>query len=248
MPINLNGNTLTPNDIREYEYNAIVQDGLVLNLDGRIFNTISGTTWYDLTGNGNNGTLTNGPTFNSANGGSLVFDGSNDYVLLPNGLKQTSSQTISLCINPSSLSNTTYPGIFGGYGLGVQSAKGGISMMYFPGNSTLYLDFYTSSARIAVPITGISLNTWVNIVAVYDRTTGTGYGYKNGSLINSNSFSSPGDIDWTGSTFLTIGRGLQATTYYYFQGKISHGGIYNRALTASEVLQNYNLIKYRYGL
>ena len=61
---------------------GIVQDGLVLNLDAS--NTLSypgsGTTWFDLTSNNNDGTLVNGPTFDSANGGSIVFDGINDYV------------------------------------------------------------------------------------------------------------------------------------------------------------------------
>ena len=60
----------------------IVTDGLVLLLDAG--NTKSypgtGTTWTDISRNGNNGTLTNGPTFDSANGGSLVFDGVDDYV------------------------------------------------------------------------------------------------------------------------------------------------------------------------
>jgi hypothetical protein len=59
-----------------------VTNGLVLCLDAADKNSYSGTgtTWTDLTGNGNNGTLTNGPTFNSANGGSISFDGTNDYI------------------------------------------------------------------------------------------------------------------------------------------------------------------------
>ena len=60
----------------------IIKDGLVLTLDASSQRSYpgSGTTWYDLSGNGNNGTLTNGPTFDSGNGGSIVFDGTNDYV------------------------------------------------------------------------------------------------------------------------------------------------------------------------
>ena len=59
----------------------IVTSGLVLALDAADRNSYpgSGTTWTDLSGNANNGTLTNGPTFNSANGGSIVFDGTNDF-------------------------------------------------------------------------------------------------------------------------------------------------------------------------
>jgi len=62
----------------------IITDGLVLCLDAGNPKSYpgSGTTWTDLSGNGNNGTLTNGPTYNSGNLGSLVFDGVNDYVNL----------------------------------------------------------------------------------------------------------------------------------------------------------------------
>ena len=60
----------------------IIQDGLVFEVDASDRNSYptTGTTWFDLSGNRNNGTLTNGPTFNSANGGSIVFDGTNDFV------------------------------------------------------------------------------------------------------------------------------------------------------------------------
>ena len=60
----------------------IVTNGLVLALDAANTKSYpgSGTVWSDLTPNGNNGALTNGPTFNSANGGSIVFDGTNDYL------------------------------------------------------------------------------------------------------------------------------------------------------------------------
>ncbi len=65
-------------------YGNIVKDGLVLLLDAAKKDSYpgSGTLWRDVSGNGNNGTLTNGPIFNSNNGGSVVFDGSNDYVPL----------------------------------------------------------------------------------------------------------------------------------------------------------------------
>lgn len=60
----------------------IVTDGLVLYLDAANTKSYpgSGTTWNDLSGNGNNGTLINGYIFNSIGNGNLVFDGSNDYV------------------------------------------------------------------------------------------------------------------------------------------------------------------------
>ena len=69
-------------------YENIVTDGLVLNLDASMLASYpkTGTTWNDISGNEKNGTLTNDPTFNSENGGSIAFDGSNDYIeISPNG-------------------------------------------------------------------------------------------------------------------------------------------------------------------
>ena len=61
---------------------TVVTNGLVLALDAADRNSYpgSGTAWTDISGRGNTGTLTNGPTYSSANGGSIVFDGTNDYV------------------------------------------------------------------------------------------------------------------------------------------------------------------------
>ena len=89
----------------------IVTDGLVLVLDAaNPTSYISGsTTWRDLSGNNNSGSLVNGPTFNSVNGGSIVFDGSNDYVEI-SPVNASSQFTLNLwikCIQTGSVGNTT---------------------------------------------------------------------------------------------------------------------------------------------
>jgi len=68
--------------VNKGDYLGIVTDGLILNLDAGWYPSYSGsgTTWKDLSNNGNDGTLINGPTFNSLNGGYIVFDGASDYV------------------------------------------------------------------------------------------------------------------------------------------------------------------------
>ena len=84
---------------------SIVRNGLVLYLDAANPKSYpgSGTTWKDLSGNGNNGTLVNGPTFNSANGGSIVFDGTNDYVITTNLLNPTTNpnESVFVWFNPT---------------------------------------------------------------------------------------------------------------------------------------------------
>ena len=76
----------------------IVTDGLVFCVDAANKRSYPGvgTTWTDLTANKNNGTLTNGPTFDSANGGSIVFDGTNDYVDLGSSLSISTSSPFSV--------------------------------------------------------------------------------------------------------------------------------------------------------
>jgi hypothetical protein len=77
----------------------INESGLVLCLDAGNTKSYpgSGTTWTDLSGNGNTGTLVNGPTYSSANGGSIVFDGSNDYIQTNFNYSLTSSNTEFTC-------------------------------------------------------------------------------------------------------------------------------------------------------
>ena len=101
-----------------FSYPNIVNDSLVLTLDAGNQNSYagSGTNWYDLSGNGNNGTLTNGPTFNSSNIGSIVFDGVDDYVNIPDNssLNPTKNLTLSCWVNITSFNNV-YIGIVDKY-------------------------------------------------------------------------------------------------------------------------------------
>ena len=83
------------------DYNpSIVTDGLVLCVDAANTKSYpgSGTTWTDISSKGNNGTLTNGPTFSSGNGGAIVFDGTNDYVDFGSQVANLSTSTISFWI------------------------------------------------------------------------------------------------------------------------------------------------------
>ena len=76
------------------DYESIVTNGLVMSLDAgfRPSYPTTSTTWYNVSSNTNNGTLVNGPTFNSTNGGSISYDGSNDYVVLPNNTNLDSQE------------------------------------------------------------------------------------------------------------------------------------------------------------
>jgi hypothetical protein len=97
----------------QYANGKIATNGLILALDSGDRNSYSGsgTSWTDLSGNGNTGTLTNGPTYSSTNGGSIVFDGSNDYIDLGNKTLGVELQDKSACVW---IYQTTSPSVFAG--------------------------------------------------------------------------------------------------------------------------------------
>lgn len=233
MSINIAGSTITSNDVREYEYDAIIQNGLVLHLDGRIFNTVSGTTWYDLSGNGNNGTLTNGTSFNSTGQGSLNFDGSNDIVTLgyrPSLLPSTITQ--EAWVRADSFVN--WHGIISN----MPSWGTGFSLQI---GTTQRIAAMVSGAYLTTSWTP-SINTWYHIAATHDSND-LNILYVNGIQENSLTRS----ISYTANAVTTIGA-FYTSPSLFLDGLISQVRTYNRALTQSEIQNNYNLTKYRYGL
>ena len=231
---------------------SIVMSGLVLALDAGNTKSYpgSGTTLVDLTGNGNTGTLTNGPTYSSANGGSLVFDGTNDYVenTSPNlGISGDASVTLSCWF----------------YFTGTSSAGSYVSLLSY-GNGPTALDTFalaiTDVYRLVFAFNGgnnaisnqnvIAANTWNNFVGT--KTPGaintTTKLYLNGSEISITS-ASTGTPNVT-SRVIRVGRWTNdgVGNEYYYTGRIPQVSIYNRALTTSEVSQIYNATRGRYGL
>ena len=218
----------------------IVTNGLVLFLDANNTNSYpgSGTSWYDLSGNGNTGTLTNGPTFNSANGGSIVFDGSDDYVNISNtSILNNSSQTINIWFLYTSIPGNGVSvigkhdsaGSFNGYNMGLY-------------NGTVFCQFKNGSGVDAGTLsTVMSDNTWTLITLKF--TIGSTLTlYKNGNKISTNALSS------VSMTSQPIRIGLSVDTYWSaLPGRVASVQIYSRELSDDEVLQNYNATKSRFG-
>jgi hypothetical protein len=198
----------------------------------------------DLSGNGNNGQLVNGPTFDSANGGSLVFDGVDDSVGCGNGASinfGTGNFTISVWFRR--FSNVT-----GNLRL-LSKAAGGddatasaAGFCFFGGNNSIQFAVNPTAARIIINAASYSLNEWVNVVGLMERSVSMRT-YKNANLVASTT-APVGSVSGTTSLFL----GNNAGSNLHWEGEISHVQIYNRALTAQEIQQNYNATKGRYGL
>ena len=219
-------------------YNArIVSDKLMLHLDAANTKSYigSGTSWVDISGKGNNGTLTNGPTFSSDNLGSIVFDGSNDRVILNSSFQVSTSVTYSFeawIYKTATGTNNAGMLISGGYGgdkdgiiiaseefsgttIRIASQNGDVNAVYYNG--------------ISQPLSGsngtnvtFNLNEWIH-VAVTGIT-----------------------VDSTDGAAHHIGQNNNNTNE--FTGRIANLKVYDRELTATEVKQNYDALRGRFGL
>ena len=212
----------------------LIQDGLVLSLDASDRNSyVSGsTTWFDLSGLNNSGSLTNGPTFDTGSLGSIVFDGTNDYAT--GSLPTLNTWSVHLWYLSTDITSQLvfYPfsGTANSNGLGF----GGT----FNSNTNNRWYFFDGTTTFSSSTTAITTNTWYNLVVTKTSTT---YNlYTNGQL----SLNSTG-VDLSFNQY-TLGR--RGDGVWYTKGNIATAQIYNRELSADEVLQNFNAAKTRFGI
>ena len=207
-------------------------DGLVLHLDAGNTRSYpgSGNTVYDLSGLGNTSALTNGPTYLSSNLGAFVLDGSNDYILVnsqANILSKTAYTKIAfIYISNFSTVNNIISGGFSG-----QHA------FWMFGTDKLNAG-HNGAWNTVVGATSLSLNTWYFAAVTYSDSTGWKL-YLNGREDGT----SATITTFTGNQEIVIGAYSSGNN---FTGRISNIQVYNRALSATEILQNYNATKGRY--
>ena len=225
----------------------IVTDGLVLCLDAANKRSYpgSGTTWIDKVG-GNNGTLTNGPTFSSDNGGSLVFDGSNDYVTFGNVLN-LSEITVSTWFKPGALTGRQF--LIGKWEIGKRAYQIALNPTGFPSgtiSSSITTDGQLSThVECDVQNAITSTSEWYHVCMTADGNELSTY--VDGKVGNVKSAGSPYTA---GNAYLSIGTILfysNTSPLNLANARISNTSIYNRALSAKEVLQNYEATKGRYA-
>jgi len=223
--------------VTNIDYPNIVTSGLTLMLDAGYIPSYptTGTTWNDMSGGGNTGTLTNGPTFSSANGGSIVFDGTNQYgnTLTNNFAVGSNSKSLQVWFKQN-VSGTV--DVICGYGTSVTAQFFGL---YYDASNRIVFWGYNSADYVTSYI--ISTNVWYNVAITY--ISPTVYIYVNGVLIGQNNYTAN-----TGTAYSMIGANTTGGPSNYLHGSISNIQIYNRALSTSEILQNYNATKSRFGL
>ena len=234
----------------------IVEDGLVLCLDAGNNNSYpkSGTTWSDLAGS-NNGTLTNGPTFDADDKGSIVFDGANDYINCgpTNDITGGNESEISICcwFKTNNSSSDAYAVSL--KRLSTDSTLVSISVNQQSSTSFTanYLGLVYSSTsnpvhRWVTKNDSTFYNKWTHVSATVNTTAATLYvnGVNSGQN-TSDTYSGPTISNNTANT--TIGAFKPSDdNNLYFDGEISLVQIYNKTLTPDEILQNYKATKGRY--
>jgi len=240
----LNTGTLMVNgEFDEFTGAPVVDSSLQLWLDAGQTTSYSGsgTTWTDLSGNGRTGTLTGGPTYSTTNGGSIVFDGINDYVQCTGSLTVTAA-TFVAWIRRNGTQNP-YSGIIfsrgagsniSGLGIGQTGTTNQIGYTWH-GQSSSY--FFTSNLTIP------NL-TWCMIAVSVTSTAATLY------LCQSSGITTATNTTSHPSTVLDDIKIAQDEIVgdRWFKGNIASAQIYNKALTAAEITQNYNAMRKRFEL
>ncbi len=212
----------------------VTLNGLALYLDAADQNSYpgSGTSWFDLSGQNNTGVLTNGPTYSSENNGAIVFDGSNDLVVVNSYASIIPTAAYTKIAWFYLTSYTTANNIISGYN--------GQHAFWMSSSTTLRAGHGNVSFNTIVGTTIIALNTWYCGAVSFNTTTGWRL-YLNGSLENTNAsattFTGNGDVligSYGGGNLLT--------------GRISNASVYNRVLTDAEIRQNFNALRGRFGV
>jgi len=217
---------------------TLVQGGLTLNLDAG--NPISyagaGTTWYDVSGNGYTGVLTNGPIYSS--GISFLFDGANDNVDLTGASIAASGNAARSMFT---WVKTTYGGYQSFISTGTAASSQSFNLVKYTSNIGVMgynNDYYPSSGNSGITITD---GVWHYIGVTFDGTNLRMY--VDGVLDNTSgtiTYSTTGQNNY-------VARSSHAGNENFVNGSMGMVHVYNRALSGAEVLQNYNATKGRFG-
>ena len=209
-------------------------NGLVLCLDAGNTKSYpgSGTAWTDLSNNGNTGTLTNGPTYSSANGGSLVFDGGDDYVELNTNNIITGTNPFTFEAFYKVTNASVNAELFGNYGAGYTS-----NTIWISGRYGVYIN------DLVPYFQGYPLGVGTYHMAFTRTSAGACTLYKNG-VVDGTSTST---TSISSSQNFRIGSDVNGIAEV-FGGNLYSLKIYNRALTAAEVSQNFNALRGRFSI
>jgi Concanavalin A-like lectin/glucanases superfamily len=224
----------------------LVTNGLSLYLDAANSSSYSGTgsTWYDVSGNNRNATLFNTPTYSTTNAGIFTFDDTSfEYATVPNIGSLTNFTIDTWARTNKSLTGKVTTIVTNQYDL-VSNLNYSLGTNNSPSSYNMTFGFFNGAWR---NVTGFSMavNTWYHLTGTYDGNTVSLYvnGVINTTLSYTGTAASGGEI--------RIARrwdDVANVASNFFSGDISQVRIYNRSLNSTEILQNYNATKSRFGL
>jgi hypothetical protein len=235
MPLHVKNHTISSNDITNVGVfdTKVNRDGLVLYYDAADVDSTGGggSILYDLSGNGYNGTLTNGASFTSTNGGSVLFDGSNDYVetnsnsIIPNGLSPFTIEALY------TMTGTAGGALFVNYGPGYTTGT-----IWFSGQYGVYLNggVYAAGAPLSTGTRHmVSTRNSDGFTSTYINGVLSSTGILTGSITNSQNYRIGTDVNGTAEPFA---------------GHLYLMRVYNRALNPYEIFENFQANRGRVGL
>jgi hypothetical protein len=223
--------------VTNFDYPNIVTSGLQVNIDAGFVSSYPTTasTWYDISGNANNETLQNNPTFTSANSGSFIFNGSDQTSTLAS-LNLQQNFTLAGWYNPSVLNG------FAIFGQGILAANQGLHIWY-TSNTLIRFGMFGNDTDFTV---STPINNWYYIVCTYNNSSPfTKQLYINGSV--QTGVTQQAQSAYTGTGTFRLGA-TYSSAGNYGSGSFAYMAMYNRILSATEILQNYNALKGRFGL
>ncbi len=217
---------------------GIVQDGLVLNLDAGVKESVNGTTWHDLSDNQYNATIANGPIYNKEKGGKIICDGTNDFVYIDDTLNM-SYVTASVVWTKDSAAGSSDHIVFNKENAWeIRDLSNNISWAVKANNKQWFWHDVGYDLVICQPLQvdltydGDYVKTYIN-GSLYNT-----YTYPTGGILHqSTSYPKLNSRDATKTTWASGAN----HTYYKFL-------VYNRALTATEITQNFNVTRHRFGI
>ena len=235
----------------------IVTNGLVLALDAGNTKSYpgSGTTWTDLSGRGNTATLINGPTYSSANIGTINLDGTDDYSTTYNDSNvfvDDNSLTVSIFANINEASKTGRGGLVSSQRYQGEPDPGGYGLCIFDGTQ-LCVNLTKRISGVDNSYEGLCAFTYIRqqfkyYSFTYNNSTKTVTTYMNGVQQATSTNASYGWTLNTTNRTTRIGINWQGGWGTYYNMKIGAVHIHNRALTAAEIAQNFNALRGRYGI
>jgi len=219
------------------QLNPIVTTGLQLYLDAGNASSYpgSGTAWTDLSGNSRDGTLTNGPTYSATNGGSIVFDGTNDYVQCTGSLTVTAATFVTWIRRNGN--QGTYDGILFSRGTNTTG------MNFFSSNQLGY--HWNDSSATYNWSSGLTITdaTWCMIAVSVTSTSATAY-----LCQTSGTTTATNTVNHSSSVLNDIKLALDDAASRYFNGNIAIAQLYNISLSAGQVSQNFEADRARFGV